>query len=310
MGWLGKLFGKGTKGDEAVGGGVMPVPAPPEAPIAVAAPEPAGDVVEMAASEPVVEVPAAEVVAAFTALALPGVRLDLVPGVPVPEAAVSSLGGRPSLPADLDWPEEGGVPMLFLAQVNYADMPPLDGFPASGLLSVFVADDATHGCAFPSVNGQGFRCFYFEDPAALVRRAAPAAPVSDDVLSSALRAEGVTLTGQAFDALPGLVTREAEAALKTLEDAGVTVDEGALEDWLQSGGQVALAYGGYPSFAQGDVRAGQYRFYARPLLVVASFTEGALSAAWGDMGAGNFLMKPKDMEPLHANRALYYYDSY
>ncbi|MDP1848993.1 MAG: DUF1963 domain-containing protein [Solirubrobacteraceae bacterium] len=55
---------------------------------------------------------------------------------------LSRLGGLPDLPADSTWPQREGRPMVFLAQVDLAEVAPHaepdEGLPAAGLLSLFV----------------------------------------------------------------------------------------------------------------------------------------------------------------------------
>jgi hypothetical protein len=70
------------------------------------------------------------------------VRVRLVPQIPLRDAIQtrSRLGGRPRLPAALDWPRIDGVKGDFLAQIACADLPPdlWDGLgPREGWLAVF-----------------------------------------------------------------------------------------------------------------------------------------------------------------------------
>ncbi|WP_202890502.1 DUF1963 domain-containing protein [Brevibacillus brevis] len=58
----------------------------------------------------------------------------------------SKVGGKPWLPPQMPYPQdEDGNDYLFLAQINWAQMPQLDGYPASGLTSFFVKEDDTFG---------------------------------------------------------------------------------------------------------------------------------------------------------------------
>lgn len=61
-----------------------------------------------------------------------------------PAVATSSfIGGHAYLPAGMSWPEIDGLPAAFVGQFNFAEIPPVPGFPTSGLLQWFVssADD-------------------------------------------------------------------------------------------------------------------------------------------------------------------------
>lgn len=77
-----------------------------------------------------------------------------------PEVTDSYVGGHPFLPAGAQWPlGANGQVMHFVAQVNFAEVPPLPGFPASGLLQMFVEADDTWGLTFDDTMGVvGFHC--------------------------------------------------------------------------------------------------------------------------------------------------------
>jgi uncharacterized protein YwqG len=66
----------------------------------------------------------------------------------------SHLGGRPNLPAGIDWPRTGdGIPLHFLAQIDCAELPQTDGLlPDSGVLFFFahMDDDMNWGEGDPA----------------------------------------------------------------------------------------------------------------------------------------------------------------
>lgn len=58
----------------------------------------------------------------------------------------SKCGGCPYLTNAEDYPRDNdGRPMMFLAQINLDDMPPLPDFPESGLLQFYIGDDDCYG---------------------------------------------------------------------------------------------------------------------------------------------------------------------
>jgi hypothetical protein len=67
----------------------------------------------------------------------------------------SRFGGSPDLPRGAEWPMHQRGPYRFLAQINFAEIPGsgLD-LPASGLLSLFVADD---------LSGEGTTGLFWQD---------------------------------------------------------------------------------------------------------------------------------------------------
>ena len=62
----------------------------------------------------------------------------------------SKLGGCPYLTSAEEYPRDTeGKPMMFFAQLNLAEMPPLPDFPQKGLLQFYVADDDIFGLDSP-----------------------------------------------------------------------------------------------------------------------------------------------------------------
>lgn len=58
----------------------------------------------------------------------------------------SKLGGCPYLEKKEDYPVgENGRPMMFFAQINFDEMPPLEDFPQTGILQFYVEDDDMYG---------------------------------------------------------------------------------------------------------------------------------------------------------------------
>lgn len=96
-------------------------------------------------------------------LALPCAAIGV--GVELGSSSTSSIGGHPYLPMGEKWPTVGGRPALFVCQINFADVPPLPGFPQSGLLQWFVGDNDTLGLTFDESGGRaGFATRWYPDP--------------------------------------------------------------------------------------------------------------------------------------------------
>lgn len=53
----------------------------------------------------------------------------------------SKFGGTPYWPEDMEWPKYGKDDMILLAQINFAEVPYIKGYPKSGLLQFFCVDD-------------------------------------------------------------------------------------------------------------------------------------------------------------------------
>ena len=77
----------------------------------------------------------------------------------------SSFGVTPLLPKGYPYPVDSkGAPLFPLAQINLAEMPPLEGYPQRGLLQFYIADNDVYGLDFGEPDqGSGFAVLYFED---------------------------------------------------------------------------------------------------------------------------------------------------
>ena len=105
------------------------------------------------------------------ALARPSISYNTVksPEKEIPVGG-SKFGGRPDLPADLDWPEYEGSSLSFFGQFNLAELqvsPVARELPATGVLSAFCAYMGDGDDWFPDGS---WRLFYFPRPSKLVRR--------------------------------------------------------------------------------------------------------------------------------------------
>jgi uncharacterized protein YwqG len=116
-------------------------------------------------------------------LALPAIRLWPQRRADVP-ADTSRFGGTPVAPRDWQWPTHEAEPLLFIGQVNCAELSGLPGaelLPATGLLAFFGDHDAVTGC-FPFSQGG---VYHWPDIDRLVPTQAPIEP-ADVFLSCAL----------------------------------------------------------------------------------------------------------------------------
>lgn len=77
----------------------------------------------------------------------------------------SKLAGFPYLPKGFDYPKtpEGDY-LYLLAQINFREVPRLEGFPEKGILQFYIAGDDLYGCNYEDRMSQtGFRVLYFPD---------------------------------------------------------------------------------------------------------------------------------------------------
>lgn len=71
----------------------------------------------------------------------------------------SKLGGQPYCKPGDEFPiHESGTPYMFLAQLNFSQLPKLDNYPQHGLLQFFVLADEDYG-----LYEDGYFCRYYEE---------------------------------------------------------------------------------------------------------------------------------------------------
>ncbi|MFQ6546330.1 YwqG family protein [Aestuariibius sp. 2305UL40-4] len=245
------------------------------------------------------------------ALARPAIALTLT-DQPSSEDPHSSVGGRPSLPPGAPWPlDSGGTPMIFLAQINFGEMPPLEGYPAEGVLSFFVRDNDLNGCRFPSVGNDGFALLYHESAGGLERRDLPEEGWEFSPLSPRLTQEGRRLTGRPA---MGPVSPNSLGLVHlsdiAFSDAPDDLHE-AFYDGLAQAKEAQVYYGGHPDFTQDDFRRIDDRpSYSEVLLQLGFVYDEAeeIEICWGDAGEACFLISKEDLAARRFDRVAYNWD--
>ena len=247
----------------------------------------------------------------MTAASKPAVRLTFTPGAPVPDDPVSSIGGRPSLRSAGDWlMDESGNPMSFLAQLNYADLPPLDGYPTRGLLSFFVKDDDLFGCEFPSKAAKGYRLIWEPEPDGLVRQEQPEMVEGYSPFGLELEKKGAPLRGVLTEGLPTPGSVLAEAIGRNWpKDFPIDLED-AFSERLMEAKPGSLYYGAHPDFTQSDFRHRENALYSEVLLQIGLVTpeEYGWQVMFGDAGEAQFMISPDDLAARAFEKAVWNWD--
>lgn len=83
-----------------------------------------------------------------------------------PSSSQSQIGGRPTLPPEIEWPRRDGLPLAFIAQIDLASQPRAlvdDGFPEDGMLLFFYdANQSTWG--FDPKDAGSFAVIHIDAP--------------------------------------------------------------------------------------------------------------------------------------------------
>lgn len=238
--------------------------------------------------------------------ALPAIDLHPAPGQAI-AAGGTRLGGPAWLADGEAWPIDPATgPLEFVAQVDFADLPSLPGFPASGLLQFFLPCDDLMGLDFDDPTRGGFKCLWRErlDGGALH---APSPPDERLYLwqDDATRATGVALTGSSAQRLPDAADWRVEQRLAGWHDRdGFEGIDDILERAFEAQ-PMAHHVGGHPAFTQSDFRrAGHLDDYDRVLLRLTSDDH----IMWGDVSEAVFMIRAADLAARDFSRVAFNWD--
>lgn len=231
----------------------------------------------------------------------------------------SKIGGSPYTPVGFDWPldqTEGFEPrpLAFLAQLNFSEMPFLEGFPRKGILQFYISDGEHYGLDFEQPNRQrGFRLVFHEDTKAphSTPNVTPARllPVTGEFrLSFKPGMMPATVSDYHFDNI--LLEAYNEAFPSNRVTSVDRIPDERLDRLYE---RLEFPYhrtGGYPTFTQLDPREyhPELKGHTTLLLQIASTeTEGG-AIRWGDSGTCTFLIQPEALVKQDFSNVLYYWD--
>lgn len=241
-------------------------------------------------------------------------RLEATPDGGGSDAFASKLGGVFYSPPGFAWPlTTEQQPMWPLAQLNFAELPHLDGFPDRGILQFFITGDDLYGMDFDDQTRQsGFRVVYHPevgdlsfpnpdqpDPAQLTVpftrshriSATPATmpmTVSDWRFEEAISQSWWRCTGA--EPAPEMVRAAADLLLDATDEAPF------------AGHQL----GGHPFFTQDDPRG--YTEGLRGHTTVLLQIDSVGDICWGDVGVACFLIEPERLSRRDFSTVLYTWD--
>lgn len=240
------------------------------------------------------------------------VRLVAAPGSDAPDAFTSKLGGVFYSPPGFAWPLDAGQqPMWPLAQLNFAELPRLDGFPDRGILQFFITGDDLYGLDLDDLTAQsGFRVVYHPEIGDLTF---PNPPQPEDLtvpfdgsyrLAGAPASMPMTASDWRFARAIGDSWRRRTGTEPGPELASVATE--ALWDTPQEDSAAGHRLGGYPFFTQEDPRSytEALRGHTTVLLQIDSVGE----VCWGDAGVASFLIEPERLREGDFSNVLYTWD--
>ncbi|MFP3390133.1 YwqG family protein [Brevibacillus sp. SIMBA_040] len=179
------------------------------------------------------------------------------------------------------------------AQVNWAQMPQLDGFPSHGLTSFFVKQDDTFGLL-----DQAYHVLHFEDVSD-TGEIDPFQPEDPDLYSPVLGGP-YKLTGKLESKLIPY-----KNCLSEHFQLPPDHDEVAYSKYWDLSDASGSRIGGYPYFTQDDPRSED------AILLLQLDMEGDHKdyyVSWGDSGVANFFIRKEDLLRLDFSNVVYTWD--
>ena len=247
---------------------------------------------------------------AILATALPFIDIEATPAEYI-GFRQSKYGHFPCLPVGFPYPLDAeGNYMYPLAQLNFSELPPLPGYPASGYLQFYIATQEIYGLDFDDPQSQAnFRVLYFtedqvekhiEDFSFLHELLEDnTGPVEcPHVLKCTAETEFLGIGDTRYE---DLGTFKIDTVLEQHPAIADQLDEFVWENFQSTGDKV----GGYAFFTQWDPRSGVDKFKDYILLLQIDSSDKVM---WGDVGVGNFFIHPDDLAKRDFTRVLYNWD--
>ena len=225
----------------------------------------------------------------------------------------SKVGGFPYLPLDAEYPMgKNDRKLNFLAQINFQEMPPLEGYPTHGILQFYVDYMLDYEYALDN----NAKVIYYEkienshqDKFSALEEIREdmdyVSPFLEDVEFNIIfglpEYESITNTDIRFTDILNFSNIDDDEEKDMLID---TYEE-------TFGGEEKHKVGGYPDFTQDDPH--DYDEYDstndyRELLFQLDSDDNNIS--WGDSGVGNYFIREKDLKKRDFSRVLFNWDCY
>ncbi|NUO00044.1 MAG: DUF1963 domain-containing protein [Saprospiraceae bacterium] len=222
------------------------------------------------------------------------------------------LGGNPWWPQHESWPvSPDGIQLLFLAQINFEEIPHIADFPRQGLLQFFIFDDFLYGQNPDQASQQStFRVIYrpeiHHNTEGLVTDFSflrsyryddlPIEPGAGLAFEYALQSGYLPPDDGGFEATLGKdFFAQFGAAEWVLQDA-----------WRRLAASRGHKIGGYPHFTQYDPRPAGSNL----TLLFQLDSDPGKGILWGDMGTAQFFIHPEKLRHLDFSEVSYYWDCY
>ena len=227
----------------------------------------------------------------------------------------SKVSGVPYRPQGRAWPlDPVGLPLSFLAQLNFAELPALEGFPTVGIVQFFIGTDDVLGCEFGTDQPQDtYRVLYFENVVQDDSQLDLSLPgwLPDQERTSPFEAETpLKVSGTEQEMPMSALDRlfEIVVGIDFLDDSESPDTDLQLGEYLEGQyrelSEIGHQLGGYPTFIQQDPRTAEQLH----ILLFQLDSDWEHNIMWGDAGVANFFIHPDDLAKRDFSRVFYHWD--
>jgi uncharacterized protein YwqG len=245
----------------------------------------------------------------LAATRLPSVKIDATPVQYLP-LTKSKFGGDILLPRNIAYPTDSqGQRMFPLAQLNFSEIPPLEGYPQKGWLQFYTGINDIYGLDFDNPTLQkDFRILFFEElnendvhtdtmPDESMYEHSPV--ITQHALSFSLQDDYVGIYDIRFHGMFGKSPSDFEDEFG--EQVSLVQDD--LDKYFSGAGH---KIGGYAYFTQDDPRNADKPFSDYILLLqIDSIGDHIM---WGDVGVANFFIHPDRLKAKNFSSVIYNWD--
>lgn len=226
----------------------------------------------------------------------------------------SKFGGFPYYPIASDYPRSPqGNYLYLLAQINFAEVPPLAPFPDRGILQFYIIDDDFYGCNFDEPTKQeGFRVIYFPE----------IEPERDRLIQDFSFLPPPENFPLPYNRAFSLKFSRKTSSVTIIDEesgeifSGAFIEEGeeneefeeALDADLEQMSSSLHRLGGYPNFTQTDPRDSLPPGEEPYSLLLQIDSECEKDIFWGDVGIANFFVRESSLKQLDFSNVLYNWD--
>lgn len=194
----------------------------------------------------------------------------------------SKLGGCPYLTKNEDYPKDRlDKPMMFLAQINFEEMPPLTGFPADGILQFYIANTEDYGFDEPC------KVVYIQTIEKDESRLLPENPYQTEIEENLPFGKECKIIFELKEMAVTDYENEFEEMLDLISDE----DEDEFYETFASG---ASRIGGYPAFVQNPVEC--YENGEKGVLLLQLDEDYTADLMFGDSGNCQFFISEEDLK--------------